>query len=139
MSAIALLVVVSLAVVLTRGQPEVLDESTPQGVVQRYSSAVIDGDRATATSYLTEAATTSCRSYPDSGPPPSRVVLISATESGTSAVVKVSVIAAASDGLFGPSEYETEARFSLVKTNGKWLVDQAPYQLLTCTGSAVKQ
>lgn len=138
-SAIALLVVVALAVVFTRGKPEDFDESTPQGVVQRYSSAVIEGDTATASSYLTEAARSLCTGYHESGPPPTRVVLISTTERDTSALVKVSVIASGSGGPFGPSEYETEDRFSLVKTDGTWLVDQAPYQLQSCTGSSVKQ
>lgn len=137
-SVIALLVIVALAVVFTRGEPEVLDGSTPQGVVQRYSTAVIDGDTATANSYLTEAARSSCSGYRESGPLPTRVVLISTTERNNTALVKVSVVGSGSGGPFGPSEYEMEDRFSLVKTDGKWLVDQAPYQLLSCTGSSLK-
>ncbi|MHA7303145.1 hypothetical protein [Pseudarthrobacter sp. MDT1-22] len=137
-SAIALLVIVALAVVFTRGEPEVLDESTPQGVVQRYSTAVIEGDMATASSYLTEAASSLCRGYQESGPPPTRVVLISTTERDNTAVVRVSVVGSCPGGPFGPSEYEMEDRFSLVKTEGRWLVDQAPYQLLSCAGSSVK-
>jgi hypothetical protein len=137
-SAIALLVIVSLAVVFTRGEPEVLNESTPQGVVQRYSTAVIEGDTATANSYLTEAARSSCSGYRQSGPPPARVVLISTTERDNTALVRVSVVSSGSGGPFGPSEYEMEDRFSLVKTDGKWLVDQAPYQLLSCTGLSLK-
>ncbi|OOP65243.1 hypothetical protein BMF89_00325 [Arthrobacter sp. SRS-W-1-2016] len=138
-SAIALLVVVALAVVSTRGGPPVLDESTPQGVVQRYSTAVIEGDTATASTYLTSAASSLCRSTRESGPLPSRVVLISTTERGTTALVRVSIVSSGSDGPFGPSEYETQDRFSLVTINGKWLVDQAPYPLLFCVGSSVKQ
>ncbi|WP_309233392.1 hypothetical protein [Pseudarthrobacter sp. AB1] len=138
-SAIALLVIVALAVVFTRGEPEVLDESTPAGVVQRYSTAVIDGDTATADSYLTEAARSSCSGFRESGPLPTRIVLIATTERDSTALVKVSVVGSGSGGPFGPSEYEMEDRFSLVKTDGKWLVDQAPYQLLSCTGSTLKQ
>lgn len=138
LSAIALLVIVALAVVFTRGEPEALDGSTPQGVVQRYSTAVIDGDSATANSYLTEAARNSCSGFRESGPLPTRVVLISATERDNSALVKVSVVGSGSGGPFGPSEYEMEDRFSLVKTDNKWLIDQAPYQLLSCTGTSVK-
>jgi hypothetical protein len=137
-SLIALLVIVALAVVFTRGGPEVLDESTPQGVVQRYSTAVIDGDTATASSYLTEAARSLCRGFQEGGPPPTRVVLISTTERDSTALVRVSIVSSGSGGPFGPSEYEMEDRFSLAKTDGKWLVDQAPYQLLSCSGSSVK-
>jgi len=138
-SAIALLVLVALAVVFTRGGPPVLDESTPKGVVQRYTTAILEGDTATASSYLTPAATSLCRGYQESGPLPARVVLISTTERGSTAVVTVSVVSSGSDGPFGPSGYESEERFSLIKTDGKWLVDQAPYPLLSCAGSSVKQ
>jgi len=138
LSAIALLVIIALAVVFTRGEPEALDESTPAGVVQRYSSAVIEGDTATADSYLTEEASSLCSGFRESGPLPTRVVLISATERDNTALVKVSVVNTGSGGPFGPSEYEMEDRFSLVKTNGKWLIDQAPYQLLSCIKSPVK-
>lgn len=138
LTTIALLVIVALGVVFTRGDPAVLDESTPQGVVQRYSTAVIDGDTATANSYLTEAASSLCGGFHESGPLPARVVLVSTTERDNSALVKVSVVGSGSGGPFGPSEYEMEDRFSLVKTDGKWLIEQAPYQLLSCTGSSVK-
>lgn len=134
LSAIALLVVVALAVVFTRGGPEPLDASTPQGVVQRYSTAVVDGDTATASSYLTDAARSGCRGYYESGPRPVRVVLISTTERGDSALVRVSLVSSGGGGPFGPSEYETEDRFALVKTGGSWLIEQAPYQLVSCTG-----
>jgi hypothetical protein len=134
LSAIALLVVVALAVVFTRGGPEVLDASTPQGVVQRYSTAVIDGDTATANSYLTEAAKSVCRGYYDSGPRPVRVVLISTTERDDSAQVRVSLVSSGGGGPFGSAEYEMEDRFALVKSGGRWLIEQAPYQLVSCTG-----
>jgi hypothetical protein len=134
LSAIALLVVVALAVVFTRGAPAALDASTPQGVVQRYSTAVIDGDTATANSYLTEAAKSVCRGYYESGPRPVRVVLISTTERADSAQVRVSLVSSGGGGPFGPSEHEMEDRFALVKSGGSWLIEQAPYQLVSCTG-----
>ncbi|PTT69569.1 hypothetical protein [Arthrobacter sp. HMWF013] len=138
-AAIACLVIVALAVVFTRGEPEALDGSTPAGVVQRYSTAVIDGDTSTADSYLTDSARSMCRGFAESGPLPTRIVLISATERDNTALVRVSVVVSTgSGGPFGPSEYEMEDRFSLVKADGKWMVDQAPYQLLSCSGPAVK-
>jgi len=42
-------------------------------------------------------------------------------------------------GPFGPSEYETEDAFSLLKVNGKWMIDQPPYPLMACTAAPVKQ
>lgn len=137
-AAVALLVVIALAVVFTRGEPEVLDEATPAGVVQQYSTAVIEGDTATASSYLTEAARSSCSGYREGGPLPSRVVLISTTERDSTALVRVSVVTSGPGGPFGPSEYEAEDRFSLVKAGGEWLIDQAPYQLMSCPGTGLK-
>lgn len=137
-AAITLLVVIALAVVFTRGEPRALDESTPPGVVQRYSTAVIGADTATANSYLTEAARSSCSGYREGGPLPSRVVLISTTERDSTAVVRVSIVTSSPGGPFGPSEYEAEDRFSLVQADGKWLIDQVPYQLMSCTGTSPK-
>lgn len=137
-AAIAVLVVIALSVAFTRGEPPVLDESTPPGVVQRYSTAVIGSDTAGANSYLTEAARASCSGYRESGPLPARVVLISSTERDSTALVKVSIITSSPGGPFGPSEYEAEDRFSLVKLDGKWLIDQAPYQLMSCSGTSLK-
>jgi hypothetical protein len=137
-AAIALLVGIALAVVFTRGEPEVLDEATPPGVVQRYSTAVIEGDTATANSYLTEAARATCSGYRESGPLPARVVLIATTERDNTALVRVSVVTSSPGGPFGPSEYESEDRFSLAKIDGRWLVDQAPYQLMGCPGLSLK-
>lgn len=54
LSIIAVLVAVALAAVFFRGQPELLDEGTPAGVVQRYAAAVLDGDEAAAAGYLAE-------------------------------------------------------------------------------------
>jgi hypothetical protein len=139
-AAIAGLVVIALAVVFTRGEPEALDPATPAGVVQRYSTAVIDGDLTTADAYLTDAARTSCSGFRDGGPVPERVVLISTTERETSATVKVSITESdAGGGPFGPSEYQAEDRFSLVKVDNAWLIDQAPYQLLSCSGTGLKR
>lgn len=137
-SAIAGLVILALAVVFSRGEPQALDESTPAGVVQRYSTAVLEGDTATADSYLTEEARSLCHGSPGGGPLPTRVVLISTTERDNSALVRVSVVSSGSGNPFGPSEYEMEDRFSLVKTGGKWMINQAPYPLLSCTGPTVK-
>lgn len=132
-AAIVLLVAVALAVVFSRGEPKPLDGNSPAGVVQRYSTAVIDGDPSSADSYLTEAAGAKCGGYFD-GPRPSRVILISTAERAESATVKVSIVHETPGGPFGTSEYEAEDAFSLVKVDGRWLVDQAPYSLMSCTG-----
>lgn len=135
---IGVLVVVALAVVFSRGDPAPLDEASPAGVVQRYSTAVIDGDIATAETYLTDSARTVCRGSFSGEPRPARVVLVSTTERDQSATVKVSMVNSYQDGPFGPSEYEMEDIFTLVKEDGNWKISQAPYMLLACSGTPVK-
>lgn len=137
LAVIALLVVVALAVVFSRGTAPLLDESTPQGVVQRYTAAVIEGDEATAATYLTEAARSQCINFESPFTNKLRVTLVSTTERPASADVKVLITVSNGGGPFGSSEYETEDVFDLVKTNGRWLVDSAPYQLRVCPNKAV--
>lgn len=135
---IGVLAVAALAVVFSRGEPALLDESTPQGVVQRYSAAVIDGDEAAAQAYLTETARTQCVDFERSSTENLRVTLVSTTERATSADVRVLMVVSNGSGPFGNSEYETEDVFDLVKTDGKWLIDSAPWQLRVCTNRGVK-
>lgn len=135
---VGLLVVAALAVVFTRGDPPPLDAGSPAGVVQRFSAAVIDGDVTTAESYLSESARERCSGTVYGEPPrPARVVLVSTSERGQTATVTVSIVHSAQGGPFGPSEYEMEESFSLVKNGGTWLVDRAPYPLLACNGKPV--
>ena len=134
------LVVVALAVVFTRGGPAPLDEASPAGVVQRYSKAVIDDDIPAAESVLTEGAKSRCSGAYFGEPRPARVVLISTTERADSATVRVSIVhSSQGGGPFGPSEYETEDAFSLLKVNGQWMIDQPPYPLMACIVAPVKR
>ncbi|TFD31146.1 hypothetical protein [Cryobacterium cryoconiti] len=132
LSVIGALVVIALVVVFTAGEPEQLDAGTPEGVVQAYSAAVIDGDEQAAGEYLTAGAFADCEDF-DRGPTDNiRVTLISTTERAESADVKVSIITSYGSGPFGADEYETEGVFDLVTDNGIWLIDDAPYELAIC-------
>lgn len=135
---VALLVVVALGVVFTRGEPAPLAGASPAGVVQRYSRAVIDGDIPGAEALLTAGARSRCYGSYSGEPRPSRVVLISTTERTDSATVRVSIVRSPQGGPFGPSEYEMEDAFSLLKVNGQWMIDQVPYPLMACTAVPAK-
>lgn len=139
LAAIAVLVVVALAVVFTRGEPAPLDASTPAGVVQRYAAAVIDGDETAAAGYLSDAARNTCSAVERSGVDKLRVTLVSTTERADSADVKVLITVFEGGGPFGSSEYQVEDVFDLVKTGDKWLIDNAPWQLTVCPNRTVKQ
>lgn len=139
LAAIAVLVVVALIVVFTRGEPAPLDEATPAGAVQRYAAAVIAGDEAAAAAYLTDAAKSRCSSdTPRTGTENLRVTLVSTTERPESADVRVLMTVSEGGGPFGSAEYQMEDSFDLVKSGGKWLIDRAPWQLSVCLNTAVK-
>ena len=129
---LGVLVLAALVVVFTRGQPAPLPAGTPGGVVQRYSAAVLAGDEDLATGYLTENALADCDKMSPSITEDIRVTLLGTTERDTSADVRVSIVTSYEGGPFGPNEYQADDVFDLVKVDGEWLVDQAPWQLAVC-------
>lgn len=135
---IALLVTVALIVVFTRGEPAQLGADTPGGVVQRYSTAVLDGDETAAAGYLSAAALAGCDRTTSEDPSASddiRITLVDTTERDSSADVRVLIVTSYGNGPFGSSEYESEEAFDLVKVDGDWLIDEAPWQLTVCPPS----
>lgn len=135
---IAALVIVALIVVFTRGEPELLDESTPEGVVQRYSAAVIDGDEAAAIGYLVPELGGPCQRV-ETGPVESmRVTLVSTTEREDSADVRVLIVTSYEGGIFGSSEYEQEGVFDLVEADDGWLIESTPWPLTICDPGLVQ-
>lgn len=129
---IATLVVVALLVVFTRGEPVLRDASTPEGVVQRYSAAAIAGDETAAAEYLTDAAVDRCENFERGDTGSIRVTLVSTTERDDSADVRVSIVTFYGSDPFGGSESEYEDVFDLVKVDGDWKIDVAPWQLAVC-------
>lgn len=141
LSIIGVLVVVSLAAVFFRGEPEPLSEDTPAGVVQRYTSAVLSGDESTARGYLAgQPVQQGMPCGPAERPPADslRVTLVSTTERADSADVRVAIARSDGTGPFGSPEYETEDVFDLVKVGDRWLVQTAPWQLTICPAADVK-
>jgi hypothetical protein len=136
LAVIAALVIVALVVVFSREEPKLLDGATPQGVVQRYSAALIAGDETGAQQYLTPAVRENCDRLESVYTDNLRVTLLTTTERADSADVKVSLVTSSDGGLFGPSEYETAETFGLVKIDGEWLIDTTPWQLTICSNGA---
>ena len=127
------LVVVALIVVFTRGQPAQLDADTPGGVVQRYATAVLDGDDSVAGGYLTANAVEKCDPYMESSATEDmRITLVDVDERDRTADVRVAIVTSFDGGPFGSSEYESEDVFDLVKVDGGWLIERAPWQLTVC-------
>jgi hypothetical protein len=131
---IGALVVVALIVVFTRGDAAPLDESTPEGVVQRYSAAVIEGDEDAAIGYLVPELGDPCRRLGLGTTDGMSVTHVSTTERDDSADVRVLIVTSYDGGLFGSSQYEEEADFDLVKDGDRWLIETTPWQLALCAG-----
>lgn len=132
-SVVAVIVVVALVVVFSRGAPKLLDASTPEGVVQRYSTAVIDGDEAKAAEYLAQATRDGCVRLDAALTDNIRVTLVSTRVRADSADVRVSIAQSFDNGPFGTSESEYEDVFTLVKHGGDWLIETAPSMLTVCS------
>jgi hypothetical protein len=129
---IGALVIVALIVVFTRGGAAPLDESTPEGVVQRYSAAMLEGDEDAAIGYLTPEIGESCERIGPNLAEGLRVTHVSTTERDDTADVRVLIVTSYEGGLFGSSEYEEEAAFDLVKDDGRWFIESTPWQLAVC-------
>jgi hypothetical protein len=130
LSVIAVLVIVALVVVFTRGEAELLDESTPEGVVQRYSMAVVDGDDDAAVEYLAASTRDECGTVDNNLPDDLRVTLTSTQLRDDSANVRVQ-LSRHEGGAFG-SEYSYEEDFRLVRDGGDWLIESVPWELSIC-------
>ncbi|WP_400997458.1 hypothetical protein [Agromyces sp. GXQ0307] len=137
LAVLAVLVIVALVAVFTQGEPEPLDEGTPEGVVQQYSAAVIDGDEAAAMEYLVPELAEDCVRLTLGDPAGMRVSLIDTTERDDTADVEVLIVTTYGDGPFGSSEYEERGVFDLVLVDGEWRIETAPWPLAICDPTAV--
>lgn len=135
---IAALVIVALIVVFTRGAPELLDESTPEGVVQRYSAAVIDGDESAAKEYLVSELADDCVRIETAPVESMRVTLVDTEEREDSADVRVLIATSYGGGMLGPDEYQEEGVFDLVREGDAWRIESAPWPVTICQPSEVK-
>lgn len=129
---IGALVALALVVVFASGAPPLRDASTPEGVVQRYSAAVIEGDEEEARQYLSRSAEEDCTEVGRPDNTNVRVTLIDTNEREESADVRVSIITSHQGGVFGADEYAEEAAFDLTMIDGEWKIDTAPWQLTIC-------
>jgi hypothetical protein len=132
-AAVGLVVAIALVAVLVRGgNPVAFAENTPEGVVQRYSQAVIDGDEQTALTYVVPEVASACEHTGTSEDV--RVTLLKTQEQDTGATVEVRMTSLSSGGPFGTSEYSSDDSFRLVKSGDTWLIQSAPWQLAVCFG-----
>ncbi|WP_194408657.1 DUF4878 domain-containing protein [Microbacterium cremeum] len=134
LAVMGLVVVVALIVVFARGGTTQFDPETPEGVVQRYAQAVSDGDVRTALTYLAPEIADSCeRVHP--GTEDHRMTLVDTTERDGTARVEVIVATIYGSGPLGADEYQSEEAFDLVREDGSWFIETAPWQFTVCIES----
>jgi hypothetical protein len=106
---------------------------TPQGVVQRYLTAVVDGDTAAAARLL--AADSLCnvddldRAYVPDGV---QVVLRDSKVDGNTARVRVDV-EMSTEGPLNTFEYTEEHTFRLTRAGQDWRISGEPWPMYGCT------
>ena len=129
--AVGLLVIV--AVVLTFVERPRLDPGTPEGVVQRYLQAVVEGRRSEARSYLSDRLQDEC----DSGFPRHvsrdayRIEWVDTVVDGSEAWVDV-LVAEDDLGVFG-SYYEFDAGFTLQESADGWRITDQEWPWYGCS------
>jgi hypothetical protein len=131
--AVVLVAVVAGVVVANRTPPQ-FDPHTPQGVVQAYLKAVLDGDHSRAADLLSPSSgcgesDLALAAVPESA----RIVLDDAVVDGDRAVVTVKVTEGSGDELFGSSAYTHSERITLQRDAGVWQIAESPWLLSGCT------
>jgi hypothetical protein len=115
--------------------PAQLDPRSPEGTVQAYLRAVLDGNHETAARYLDPASGCDIGDLDGMGRThPTRVALASSHVDGSNARVRVELTLGA-DGPFG-SGYRETTTFRLNRPDADWLLTGTPWPLFDCTGGS---
>jgi hypothetical protein len=128
--------VITLVVIGLNREPAEFDPDTPEGTVQMYIGALVDGDFQTATSFWADEGCTPISTIPTRGAPEVSVSLVSVDGNDIQANVVVRITEYSEDPLGGLYEYEEW--FTLTRQDGTWKVRQPswPYYDLECEESS---
>lgn len=131
-AATVLLAIVA-AVVAARREPPTLDLDTPDGVVQAFLRAVLEGDDESAAALLSPStgcdATDIANAFVTDS---ARILLVESDEDGDDATVTVEITESSGSGPFEGSEFSHEETFSLADEDGSWLIVGEPWPLYFC-------
>ena len=129
---IAVGVLVAVAVAFTFIRSPQLDPATPEGVVQRYLQAVIEGRRAEARSYLSDRLQRECDSrFPRHlSHDAYRIEWMETVVDGSGA--EVEVLVAEHRGIFD-SYHEFDAFFSLQLSGAEWRITDQEWPWYGCS------
>lgn len=129
--AIAVIAVVAAVFSATRPVTE-YDRATPEGTVQEYVSAVVEGDHQRAFELLATDSACSVEELDRAHRPYDvRVVLRDTQADGDTARVQVDVVMS-TGGPFDSSEYAEGHTFRLTRAGNDWLITGEPWPMFAC-------
>lgn len=129
---VAVLVVAAVVVVLTGPRVSDLDPDSPEGVVQRYVQAAIDGDEDLMADLVVYGAD-DCTPVPSGivGDESIRITLGDVRVAGDDADVHITVTRSGG-GPLDPYEWSDDLTFDLARVDGAWLIERAPWPFQVC-------
>ncbi|HLU52797.1 MAG TPA: hypothetical protein VK011_04305 [Acidimicrobiia bacterium] len=132
--AIVVIAVVA-AVVASQRDTVAYDIATPEGVVQSYLRAIIDGDVDEASSHLDPASGCDWEQIGGVGRDLSRAVLLDSEIADDRGRVRVELVFGYGGGPFDTHEYTQEETFRLVLGDDGWLITGSPWPFFACGGN----
>jgi hypothetical protein len=127
---VVVVAVVAAVLSATRVTPE-YDRATPEGVVQAYLTAVVDGHNQDAAGFLDQGGCTVEDLDRVYRPDELRAVLRDTEVDGDTAQVRVDLVMSSGGPLDG-SEYTEEQTFRLARDDGTWLITGEPWPMYDC-------
>jgi len=133
---LGVLAVVVLVLIGLNRSPEQFDPDTPEGAVQSYIAALVDGDYETASSFWADDGCHPASIDPTEGAPDISATLVSVDGDEDGATVVIGITDNATDPLNGIYEYQEW--FTLVNDGDGWKIQQPswPYHDQTCEEEA---
>lgn len=124
------------ALIATTRDAPVLEEGSPEAVVQSYVDAMIDRNEAAAHEYLSAEVREECsvRDLRDNAETSDdvRVALRSVTVDGDEAEVEVTITEGSGGGLFGGG-YSYRETFTLTRSGDTWEISRRPWPIYFCS------
>ena len=133
---IAALAVAAGVLAAVRDVPQ-YDRATPEGTVQAYVEAVIDGDHRTAAGLLEEDGPCELRDLDEAWvPEDTRVLLRETRVDGDRADVEVGIAPSSGEVILGAEQFERHS-FRLAGGPGQWRITGQPWPLYSCDETGV--
>jgi len=132
MPVVGVLAVVVLVLIGLNREPEQFDPATPEGTVQTYIAALVDGDFETAASFWAADGCLPASIEPTGGAPDISATLVSVDGDDEDATVVIDITDNNTDPLNGI--YEFQEWFTLVNGDDGWRIHQLswPYHDQIC-------